>query len=171
MRTCAGPMRANACPVRIVAPTLNPTNQSSGARCPWRDCRPPAFAEEGSVKSMAGHPPARTVGFGLAQTAGRVCFLFTPYDKKQAGLIPGNGIRPAFLLCRRAGAPVLLCRPQAYLLDTRPVPCQTQNTLQQAETRPVWVQAESYMHFLARIFPTSFRIFSECSKSLRQNSL
>lgn len=61
---------ATACPVRFVAPTLNPTNQSSGARCPWRDCRPPAVAEEGSMKPMAGHPPAKEVGFGLAQTAG-----------------------------------------------------------------------------------------------------
>ena len=61
---------AYACPVRFVAPTLNPTKQSSGARRPWVNCRPPAFAEEGSMKPMAGHPPAKAVGFGLAQTAG-----------------------------------------------------------------------------------------------------
>lgn len=74
---------AYACPVRFVAPTLNPTNQLSGAWRPWVNCRPPAFAEEGSMKPMAGHPPAKAVGFGLAQTAGWA-LLFLSVIKRTA---------------------------------------------------------------------------------------
>lgn len=95
---------AYACPVRFVAPTLNPTNQLSGARRPWVNCRPPAFAEEGSMKPMAGHPPAKAVGFGLAQTAGWA-LLFLSVIKRAAGQAA-----LLFMPLFQAGAAGLPCR-------------------------------------------------------------